>query len=160
MTPEPRRAFRGLFFLVFFAGLLGGYFLSGFGLRSVTTDETRIQQLIQEQETAWNAGQLEGFMKSYAMSETTSMYSGGEIRQGWVTIHDRYRQTYQLGGRSMGKLKFSDVQVERISSSAALARGKWEVELPEKTAKGLFTLVWKRNNGEWQIVHDHTSAAP
>ena len=40
----------------------------------------------------------------------------------------------------MGKLTFSDVNIEVLGPDAALVRGKWEVKMEKETVGGWFTL--------------------
>jgi ketosteroid isomerase-like protein len=114
--------------------------------------------ILAQQEEAWNKGDLDGFMAHYRMSDETTMYSGGNVRQGWTTIMDNYRKHYQGDGKAMGELAFTDVQVEPLSADCCLARGKWAAKMPDgKTPHGLFTLLVKKTPEGWKIVHDHTS---
>ncbi len=60
----------------------------------------------------------------------------------------------------MGKLEFSDLNIETLGPDAAFVRGAWKLTMPDgKTPHGLFTLVFRRLPDGWKIVHDHTSAA-
>ena len=122
-------------------------------------ESSTVATLLKAQEACWNVGDLEGFMRDYDMSDDTTMYSGGDVRQGWVTIMDRYRKRYQADGATMGKLQFTNLQVQVLGHDSAMARGTWTVELPGSTPTGLFTLILRKRDGAWKIVHDHTSAA-
>ena len=57
----------------------------------------------------------------------------------------------------MGKLTFSDLETQELGSEAMLMLGKWHLER-EAPVGGNFSLVWKRIDGKWVIVHDHSSA--
>jgi beta-aspartyl-peptidase (threonine type) len=60
----------------------------------------------------------------------------------------------------MGKLEFSDLNIEALSPDAAFVRGSWKLTMSDgKAPHGLFTLVFRRLPEGWKIVHDHTSAA-
>ena len=52
---------------------------------------------------------------------------------------------------NIGKYKFEDSWVDT-------AFGRWTLEREADLPTGLFTLVFELKNGEWVIVHDHTSA--
>jgi beta-aspartyl-peptidase (threonine type) len=58
----------------------------------------------------------------------------------------------------MGKLTFSELQIEVLGSDSAFVRGRWQVITSKETLGGLFTLVLKKLPEGWRIVHDHTSA--
>jgi ketosteroid isomerase-like protein len=116
-----------------------------------------IQQVLDSQVTAWNRGDLEGFMAGYWQSEQLSFFSGKSNTRGWQTTLDRYRSRYQAEGKEMGKLVFSDLEIEMLGPDSAFVRGKWKLEMSKENFDGLFTLIFKRVPAGWRIVHDHTS---
>jgi uncharacterized protein (TIGR02246 family) len=139
--------------------LLAGCLFWQFTRHDSAAAKTDIATLLDRQKTAWNRGDLDGFMAEYWMSDSTTMSSGGDVRNGWTVIMDRYRKTYQAEGRTMGTLDFKDVTVEPLAAGVALARGRWVVQAGGAEASGLFTLLLKKIDGQWKIVHDHTSKA-
>ena len=97
-------------------------------------------------------------MRGYAKTATTRFASGGDIRLGWQTVFDRYQTTY--GNRAaMGTLTFSDIDITAVSADTALVFGHWRLEREKDKLSGLFTLLFRKTNDGWRIVHDHTSAA-
>jgi beta-aspartyl-peptidase (threonine type) len=57
----------------------------------------------------------------------------------------------------MGTLSFEDLVIEPLGDAAALARGRWKLQLPDgKTAGGLFTVILKKLPEGWRIIHDHS----
>jgi len=121
-------------------------------------EKLAIRHLLQAQVDAWNARDLEGFMKGYWRSEDLTFFSGGHATEGWQTTLDHYRQRYQGEGKEMGKLDFFDLRVELLGTDAAFVRGHWHLLLKSGQEQGgLFTLVLKKFPEGWRIVHDHTS---
>jgi ketosteroid isomerase-like protein len=59
----------------------------------------------------------------------------------------------------MGVLTFSDLEVNVLAEDAAVVFGKWELERRGEDPWGLFTLLFKKTDDGWRIVHDHTSSA-
>jgi beta-aspartyl-peptidase (threonine type) len=119
-----------------------------------------IQQVLQQQQGAWNRHDLDGFMAGYWNSPELTFFSGANETAGWQSTIERYRKTYQSEGREMGKLEFSDLRIEAMGRDAAFVRGAWHLTMPDgKTPHGLFTLIFRRFSDGWKIVHDHTSAA-
>jgi len=57
----------------------------------------------------------------------------------------------------MGKLAFSDVEVKVLSSGVALVTGKFELTLSKDNLSGRYTLIMKKMDDGWRIIHDHTS---
>jgi beta-aspartyl-peptidase (threonine type) len=117
-----------------------------------------IREVLTRQQTAWNAGKLEDFMAGYWHSPDLTFFSGKDVQRGWDATLERYRKRYQAEGRDMGKLTFSELQIEVLGSDSALVRGRWQVVTSKETLGGLFTLVFKKLPEGWRIVHDHTSA--
>ncbi len=169
MPDEPAKIMRLSWSVIFgvmaveaaaFAVLIGGAGLV-WGLTQAKPENaiTDIQAELSKQVEAWNKGDLDGFMAGYWNSDKLTFYSGGDATTGWQTTLDRYRKRYQAEGKAMGKLTFSDIDVAVLTGDAAYARGKWKLDLPDNTKPaGLFTLIMKRIDGNWRIVHDHTSA--
>jgi|SRR5436190_5800475 len=117
-----------------------------------------VRAILQEQERAWNAGDLAGFMRGYARGDQTRFASGGDITLGWQTVFDRYEKKYGTGA-AMGELTFSNVEISPLATDAALAFGGWHLKRNGETFSGLFTLVFRKTPEGWRIVHDHTSSA-
>jgi beta-aspartyl-peptidase (threonine type) len=122
------------------------------------TDHEAIRRVLDDQDAAWNRGDLEGFMAGYRNSPDMTFYSGNAKQQGWQEAFDRYRKRYQAEGKEMGKLTFSELQIDLLGPGVALVRGRWKLVLKEETPEGLFTLIVRRFPEGWRIVHDHTSA--
>ena len=121
--------------------------------------EADIRQVLGDQVTAWNKGDLTGFMAGYWKSKDLTFYSGKDKQQGWEQTFDRYKKRYQTGGKEMGKLSFSELEVQVLSPDFALVKGRFHVELKSEKLEGLFTLVMKKTELGWLIVHDHTSSS-
>ena len=122
-------------------------------------DETKaIRGVLEAQVVAWNKGDLEGFMAGYWKSPELSFFSGKTKTQGWQATLDRYRKRYQAEGKEMGKLAFSELQVEQLGADHALVKGRWQLTLKDGTPGGLFTLIVRKRPEGWRIVHDHTSS--
>jgi uncharacterized protein (TIGR02246 family) len=124
------------------------------------TPKTAVQAVLDAQVAAWNRGDLDGFMAGYWKNDKLTFFSGDTITQGWQATMDRYRKRYQSEGREMGKLEFRGMDIEILTDTAAVVRGRWRLTMNDgKTPNGLFTLLVRRLDGDWRIVHDHTSAA-
>jgi beta-aspartyl-peptidase (threonine type) len=125
-----------------------------------STTEAAVRQVLLQQQEAWNHHDLESFMSGYWNSPELTFFSGAKISSGWQATIERYRKTYQSEGREMGKLEFSDLNIEVLAADAALVRGAWHLTMSDgKTPHGLFTLIFRKFPDGWKIIHDHTSAA-
>ena len=121
--------------------------------------ETAIRDVLESQVEAWNRHDLEGFMAGYWNSPELTFFSGATETKGWQATLDRYRKKYQAAGAEMGKLEFSELQVELLGPKGGFVRGRWRLTLSDgKQPHGLFTLEFREFPEGWRIIHDHTSA--
>jgi ketosteroid isomerase-like protein len=119
-----------------------------------------IRAVMEAQQAAWNRGDIEGFMDGYERAETTTFVSGDEITRGWQTVLNRYKQRYS-SPEAMGTLSFSELDIQPIGASYAIADGRWQLNRLGDAPHGRFTLVFRQTTSGWRIVHDTTtSAAP
>jgi beta-aspartyl-peptidase (threonine type) len=132
--------------------------------RQSKSPAAEIRAALDAQVAAWNDGRLEEFMDGYWRSPDLTFFSGGRKLSGWDATIERYRKTYQAEGREMGKLAFSDLDIQLLGPDAAVVRGRWELTMSDgKKPGGLYTLIFRRfKQGRfkqaWKIVHDHTSS--
>jgi ketosteroid isomerase-like protein len=57
----------------------------------------------------------------------------------------------------MGKLRFEILRVNPISADAAFLTGKFFLKRTIGDLDGIFTLVFRKIDGQWLCVYDHTS---
>ncbi len=119
---------------------------------SVEQELIRIHEL---QKKAWNNGDREGFMAHYWKSKKMTYQSGDTRLQGWDALLDRYKKVYPKG--NMGELEFSDLIIHVLSDDSAYVLGRWRLKTEAWTKEGLFTTIFKKMEGGWKIIHDHSS---
>ena len=107
------------------------------------------------QEKAWNEGDLTKFMEGYWKDEDLS-FVGSRLTKGWQTTLDNYKKSYP-NKDAMGTLTFDIMQVKEMTPEVYHVIGKYNLVIGENTPSGMFSLVWKRINGKWLIVADHSS---
>jgi ketosteroid isomerase-like protein len=118
-----------------------------------------VRLVIEAQQAAWNRGDIEGFMDGYERAETTTFVSGDELTRGWQTVLDRYRKRY-TSHEQMGTLTFSDLEIQPLASLYAVADGRWRLTRAADAPHGRFTLLFRKTDNGWRIVHDTTTSAP
>ena len=124
---------------------------------NTSDDATAIRAVLDAQVAAWNAGKLEEFMTGYWRSPKLTFFSGGRKLESWDATLERYRKNYQSEGKEMGKLQFLDLDIQTFGTGAVV-RGRFELTMSDgKKPTGLFTLVFRKFNKDWKIIHDHTS---
>ena len=121
--------------------------------RSLKAD---VVEVLSAQTDAWNAGDIDRFMETYWNSDELTFSSGGELKRGWKTTRENYHRRYP-NRAAMGELRFDQIEVRGLGSSAALVLGRWHLRRQESPLEGNFTLVLRKIDDAWKIVHDHTS---
>ena len=119
-------------------------------------DDAAIRAVMAAQVTAWNRGDVDGFMNGYAQSGATEFVGGDTLTRGWQTVRDRYKKKYD-SREKMGTLHFSEVKITRLGGEAALVIGRWSLIRKSDKPHGRFTLLFRRTPEGWRIVHDHSS---
>lgn len=118
-------------------------------------DVNDIKLVMNEQEAAWNNGDIEGFMNGYWKSDSLMFIGKNGIKYGWQTTLDNYKNSYP-DKETMGKLNFEILKLD-VQESSAYMLGKWKLLRIKDEIGGYFTLYWKKINGKWLITIDHTS---
>jgi ketosteroid isomerase-like protein len=118
--------------------------------------ERDITAVMNDQQTAWNRGDIDGFMRGYWRSEKLTFVSGADVTRGWQSTLDRYKRTYN-SREKMGTLSFSDLEITVLSKDSAVVLGNWALARASDNPHGKFTLVFRKLKDGWRIVMDHTS---
>lgn len=118
-----------------------------------------MRDTLRRQVDAWNRGEIRGFLDGYHHSPETTFLSGGAkgitLTRGFDAMAARYEGRYPPG--KQGTLEFVDVEVHPIDADAAWVLGRYRLT-GDVTQSGAFTLVLRRMEGRFVIVHDHTTA--
>jgi beta-aspartyl-peptidase (threonine type) len=127
------------------------------GLRRLNGDLTAtIEGILSRQAAAWNSGDIDGFMQHYWKSDELTFSSGGKTTRGWETTKKNYQQRYPTRER-MGHLSFEAIEITSLGDSSGLVLGRWHLQREPAPVGGSFSLLFRRVDGTWVIVHDHTS---
>jgi len=127
-------------------------------VQAPSTPEAAIRGELDAQVTAWNRGDLKAYMRGYRHSPELTFYAGDMEVAGWEAAYQSYHAAYQGRDKEMGKLNFSNIQVVMLAPDAAMVRGRWQLTRSDGLQrKGLFTVVLKKFDEGWRIIHDHSS---
>ncbi len=124
--------------------------------QSGASDKEAIAEVLMEQQKHWNAGNLEAFMNGYWKSDSLVFTSRNGLTRGWKTVMENYRRNYP-SVQEMGHLSFSILHLQVFANQTALLVGQWQLQRAGGDVGGFFTLVWRKINGKWVIIADHTS---
>jgi hypothetical protein len=120
-------------------------------------DKKNILNILDRQTKAWNEGNVIEFMNGYWESDSLMYIGKSGVTYGFKSTLERYKKNYP-DKSTMGMLKFDIIKVNFISSEACFVVGKWHLTRPEKgDVGGHYTLLWRKMNGNWVIVADHSS---
>lgn len=125
-------------------------------LSAQNSDEQSIRQILATQEDAWNRADLEAFMSGYWHSDSLMFIGSRGVTYGWQATLDSYKKGYPDAG-AMGKLTFTILSVQVLAPESAYVIGKWHLARTTDEVGGHFTLLWKKKDGKWVIVADHSS---
>ena len=123
---------------------------------SVSSIQQEITNTMHSQQKAWNMGDLVGFMNGYWESDSLRFLGKDGVTLGWKSSLERYQRAYP-SKEKMGTLRFDDLRIEVLNGKNAYVDGRWNLFRSADTLSGHFTLLWKRINGRWVIVSDHSS---
>lgn len=116
-------------------------------------DEGSIRQVMADQEKAWDAGDIPGFMEGYADSVCFVSKKGSTCGKAGVTAN--YQKSYP-DKATMGDLTFGGLEILGAGANNAWCTGTWELIRARDTVGGGFSLLWERTAQGWRILRDHT----
>ena len=119
-------------------------------------DEAAVRKILATQNEAWNRGDVNTFMKGYWESDSLMFIGSSGITYGYNNTLANYKKRYP-DTTSIGKLTFNLIQVKRLSSEYYHVIGKWSLQRSIGDIGGHFTLVFRKINGGWLIISDHSS---
>ena len=119
--------------------------------------QAAIRAVLDAQVAGWNHGDLDAYMQGYIHSNDLTFFSGATITRGSEPTLERYKKRYQGEGKEMGTLTFSDVVIDVVANDAAFVRGRWHLAMSKESREGLFTLLMRKTDQGWRVVHDHSS---
>ncbi len=131
--------------------------LYGKAQHTETLAKEQIKLVMKFQEASWNRGNITEFMKAYWRSDSLLFVGGKGPTYGWSQTLANYLKTYP-NPEKMGQLNFEFVKIEILSQVDAFVVGKWQLKRTEDILQGYYSLLWKKIDGEWKIVADHSSS--
>jgi len=123
-----------------------------------TTEEQKIEQVLDAITEAYNLGDLAAMGRHYAPDVTWVPSDYSPLLSGWANVESRLREAHA---------NYSQVQLMR-ENTRVVRRGKlawatyqWQfVGLTEEQtvqAVGYTTLILEKRGGDWMVIHNHSS---
>lgn len=119
-------------------------------------DEQVIRKVLNDQIIAWNNGNIEEFMKGYWNNDSLMFIGKSGVTYGYQNTLMNYKKNYS-NADAMGTLSFDLVKVQRLSPEYYFIVGKWHLKRKIGDVGGHYNLLFRKINGSWLIVADHSS---
>lgn len=121
-----------------------------------TKEAMLIKSAMNEQLNAWNAGDIDRYMQTYWHDDSLMFIGKSGVTYGWENTLKNYKKGYP-DVKAMGQLDFQLFSVKRLSRLYYSVAGKWHLARTAGDLGGAFTLIFKKVNGKWVIIQDHSS---
>lgn len=147
-----------VFFFLLFSALMGTA-RTGHGQTSSnqTDPEKAIRKVMADQAEAWNRGSIDDFMKGYWNNDSLVFVGQSGLTYGYRQTLANYKKRYDTQ-QKMGKLFFTLLSVKQLSPDYCLVLGKWLLKRQQAgDIGGLYSLLFRKIEGHWRIIVDHTS---
>lgn len=131
------------------------------GCRFETEEEEDIEESIESMllrsADAWNAGDLDTFMGSFADGAATSYLTPDGPVYGRAAIRAHLAPRFAPGA-ARDSLHLRDLAVRALPPLIGIVTGRYSLARDgAETSSGWFTVVVRRAGEGWRIVHDHSS---
>ena len=119
-----------------------------------------LEAQFQKSAADWNAGNLTGFMSTYANDSTTMFRSGPQFQHGFVWIEQNYAPAFAPGAKR-DSLRIEGLSARPLGTTYALVTARYVLYRDGvTTSSGPFSLVLQEQTDGWKIILDHTSSDP
>lgn len=140
------------------AAVLSAMVLVAFTPATIDAQASPVRQVLEDQESAWNRGNIVEFMHGYANSPNTT-FIGKTIEHGYAAVLARYQHVF--GSReAMGRLDFTGIDVRMLGANHAVVTGHFHLTRSQAGGgdlSGIFSLVFEKQPDGWKIILDHTT---
>jgi ketosteroid isomerase-like protein len=151
------RPFRTILFLTTI--LLASTRLAWSQVARPSVDAQAILTILNKSVDDWNRGDIDAFATCYKNAPDI-LFMGRTIQHGYAQMLSRYKSAYPTPA-AMGKLSFTQLDVQPLDAHFATATGSFHLERTEAgggNADGYFLLVVEHTPAGWKIVRDATTA--
>jgi uncharacterized protein (TIGR02246 family) len=126
-----------------------------------TTLNGELEAMLRRAAADWNRGDLDGFMSDYLPGDSTTYIGGRGLVRGPAAIRASYARLF-TGEIQRDSLSFVILDVDPVASDAANLIAQYILTRhaggrDSVTARGPTSLLVRRVDGRWRIVHDHSS---
>lgn len=119
-------------------------------------NEKAIRRILEDQNAAWNKGNLDSFMIGYWQNDGLMFIGKSGPTYGYNKTLENYKKGYPDTAH-MGKFTSTIISIKKLSNDYYFVLGKWFLKRTVGDAGGHYTLLFKKINGQWKIIVDHSS---
>jgi hypothetical protein len=120
------------------------------------SDEIAIREILNQQTKAWNRGDITTFMQGYWKNDSLMFIGKSGISWGWEKTLEHYKRAYP-DTTAMGELSYEIILTKQLSPEYYYVVGKWMLTRRIGNLGGYYNLLFRKLNGKWFIVADHSS---
>ena len=125
-----------------------------------TSEDKAVIKVLQQNAEAFAKNDLATLEKIWANDESVTVFESGHANYGWTDYRDNHLAP-EMKEMKNTKYEFSDIRA-KISGDMAYATMKYtisgDVDGNHFDGAGLATAVLEKRNGDWKIIHWHSSA--
>lgn len=136
-----------------FAMLVGMLYMGACNSAFGPEDDAAIRTVLAAQEAAWDSGDIPEYMEGYA--DDVCFTSGNDATCGRTAVTTNYLRKYP-DKAAMGDLSFGIKELLPVGDAHAWLTGTWQLVRSADTLSGGFSLLWRKEGGNWHIIRDHS----
>ena len=144
--------------LAVFAAIAGFNFYAN--VSAQTAEEKAVRDLLMREAAAVEKGDLAALDKIWANSEDVTVFESGHANYGWTDYRNNHLAP-ELKEFKNTKYSFSDLKV-KVDGRTAWTTFKYalvaDIGARNIQSGGFATAILEKRDGEWRIVHWHSSA--
>ena len=126
-----------------------------------TAVRSELEAMLTRAAMNWNRGDLDAFIGDYLPSDSTTYIGGRGLVRGPAAIRSSYARLF-TGELVRDSLSFTVLDVDPVAPDVANLIAQYTLARrvggrDSVTARGPTSLLVRRVDGRWRIVHDHSS---
>lgn len=118
-------------------------------------DVKEIHEALDKCALDWSNGDIDSYMDIYWKSDKLQFISKSGMHYGWKNTLENYKKKYPTLDHT-GILNFKVFRVDFLSKNLYSVSGEYFLIRKIGNLNGVFTLIFKKIDGKWVIVSDHT----
>lgn len=122
----------------------------------LAAQKAAIKAVFTQGAAAYNRGDLDGYLATYADGDHVRWVSGGQMFIGKMAIKTALKPRF-AAGEELGHLTLKQLKIEIQTAADALVFGAFHLQFDREETSGVFTVHLQRISGRWLMVSDHAS---